>query len=393
MARPGCRMKEDKTDTVWRQASRRDFLRNSATVAGAAGVLGLTGASELIAGPGESRKAARKLPLKIAGYRFDRVEALIDGRVQVPGCDAQFEVAAIGDMNTDVFSGPQSREVTEIGLHPFMLAYANEGFRDYSLLPVFPLRVFRHRSIFIRTDRGIEKPEQLRGKKVATPGFSSTSLTWLRGILQHEYGVRPEEIRWVVSSKDSSAKASGKVSKQESMIPKGLSVTLGPEGKDESDLLESGDVDALFHAAEPRAYVQGHPDVARLFSDYRKTERAFFVETGIFPIMHAIAVRNSVIEVNPWLPEAAFKAYAEAKKMMYGALKKLGWATISLPWVGQEIDETRQLMGENFWPYGIEPNRKALKALCQYSHEQGLAKKKLKIEELFHPSTLGLIDS
>jgi len=113
-----------------------------------------------------------------------------------------------------------------------MLAYANDGFRDYSLLPIFPLRLFRHKSIFIRTDRGIKKPEDLRGKKVATPGFSSTSLTWLRGIVQHEYGVKPEEIKWIVSSKDSSAKAAGKVSKQESVVPKGFSVINGPAGKD-----------------------------------------------------------------------------------------------------------------------------------------------------------------
>ena len=385
-------MKKDRTDTVWRHASRRDFLRNSATVAGAAGVLGLSGASELIASPGESKKATRELPLKIAGYKLDRVEALIDGRVRVRGCDARYEVAAIGNMNTDVFNGSQSREVTEIGLHPFMLAHANEGFRDYSLLPVFPLRMFRHRSIFIRTDRGIDRPEKLRGKKIATPGFSSTSLTWLRGILQHEYGVSPSEIQWVVSSRDSSAKTSGKVSRQESVVPEGLSVARGPEGKDESDLLESGEVDALFHAAEPRAYVQGHPEVARLFGDYRKTERAYFARTGIFPIMHAVAIRNDVAEANPWLPQAVFGAYAQAKQAMYDALNKLGWVAISLPWVGQEIEETRELMGRNYWPYGIGPNRKALEALLQYSHEQGLAKKRLKVEELFHPSTVELVD-
>jgi 4,5-dihydroxyphthalate decarboxylase len=385
-------MHDQEAGFASKRESRRDFLRGSAAVAGVAGVLAVSGVSELLASPGRSPKPPRKLPLKIAGYRLDRVEALIDGRLQVEGCDAQFEIAAIGDMNTDAFSGSQSRDVTEIGLHPFMLAYANDGFRDYSLLPVFPLRVFRHRSIFIRTDRGIENPEHLRGKKVATPGFSSTSLTWLRGILQHEHGVGPEEIRWVVSSADSSAKAAGKVSKQESVIPEGLTVTRGPEGKDESDLLESGDVDALFHAAEPRAYIEGHPDVARLFGDYRKAERAFFAKTGIFPIMHAVAIRNDVVEANPWLPQAVFTAYAEAKKMMYDALKKMGWATISLPWVGQEIEETRKLMGENFWPYGIEPNRKALEALFRYSHEQGLARKKLKIEELFHPSALELVD-
>ena len=205
-------MNDEKTKFALKRESRRSFLKASVTAAGAAGVLAVSGVSQLLASPGEAPKAARKLPLKLAGYKLDRVEALIDGRVQVEGCDTRFEIAAVGDMNTDVFSGPQSREVTEIGLHPFMLAFANEGFRDYSLQPVFPLRVFRHRSFFIRTDRGIAKPEDLRDKTIAAPGFSSTSLTWLRGILHHEHGVAPAVILWVVWAADSSAEAAGKVS-------------------------------------------------------------------------------------------------------------------------------------------------------------------------------------
>ena len=206
--------------------SRREFIKASALTVGAAGVLSVYGQV-----PAQAADKPKGLPLSMAGYKFDRTKALIDGRVRIEGCDMQFAAASIGDINTNVFSGPQSYEVTEIGLHPYMLAYANDGFRGYSLIPVFPLRLFRHKSIFIRTDRGITKPEDLRGKKVATPGFSSTSLTWLRGIVQHEYGVKPEEIQWVISSKDSSAKAAGKVSKQESVIPKGLSVSDGPPGR------------------------------------------------------------------------------------------------------------------------------------------------------------------
>jgi len=380
--------KENRDHQIIPQFTRREFIKNSILAAGAAGAL-----STVSAVPVKTVSASGKLSLTVSGYKLDRTEALIDGRATVEGCDIKFKPMGIGDINTNVFSGPQTLDVTEIGLHPFMLAYANEGFRDYSLLPIFPIRVFRHKSIFIRTDRGIKGPEDLRGKKVATPGFSSTSLTWLRGIVQHEYGVKPEEIQWVQSSKDSSAKAVGKVSKQESMVPKGLSVSKGPEGKDESDLLESGDVDALFHAAEPRAYVEGHPKVARLFPDFRTTERAYFKKTGIFPIMHAVIIRNNLIEQHPWLPKAVFDAYSKAKKLMYDHLKKMGWAAISLPWVAQEIEETRALMGDNFWPYGIEPNRKALKALFQYSHEQGLASRKLTIEELFHPSSSKLTKS
>jgi 4,5-dihydroxyphthalate decarboxylase len=208
--------------------------------------------------------------------------------------------------------------------------------------------------------------------------------------MQHEYGVKPEDIEWVVSSKDSSAQASGGASKQENVLPKGISIRTGPKGKDESDLLVDGDVDALFHAAEPRAFQEGHPQVARLFADSRRAERDYFTKTGIFPIMHAVAVRKGVIRAHPWLPAAVFRAYSQAKQLTYDDMKKSAWYKTSLPWVAQEAEETRKLMGDNYWPYGIEPNRKALNALIQYSHEQGLAQRKVRIEDLFHASTLAL---
>jgi 4,5-dihydroxyphthalate decarboxylase len=365
--------------------SRRDFLK-TVSVAGALGTAGIAQSASTVVKRAE-------LPINMAGYDYDRVQALIDGRVEIEGCSTRFEVSRIGDMNSHIFGGPQTREVTEIGLHPFMLAYANDGFRDYTLIPVFPLRVFRHKSIFIRTDRGIEKPEDLRGKKIATPGYSSTSLTWIRGIVQDEYGVTPEDVHWVISAKDSSAKASGGPSKQEGILPKGLSVSTGPVGQDESDLLESGEVDALYHAAEPRAYIEGHPKVARLFPDSRAIERAYFSSTGIFPIMHAVAIRKDVLEQNPWLAEAVFDAYTQAKQLTYDYLAKAAWYKTSLPWVVQEVEETRALMGRNFWPYGIEANRKSLAALFRYSYEQGFSNKELTIEELFHPSGLQLTES
>lgn len=360
-------------------SSRREFL-----IGCAASTAVLVGARLGIAGEVGA--------LRLAGYELDRVRGLVDGSVPIEGFDYAFAVAKIGDMNTDVFSGPQSRDVTEIGLSPFLLAWANEGFRDYQLLPVFPLRAFRHKSIFVRTGSGIAKPEDLRGRRVATPGFSSTSLTWIRGILEHEYGVRQDEIQWVMAAKDSSASAAGKVSKQERVVPEGLSVARGPEGKDESQLLVDGDVDALFHAAEPRAFTAGDPRVARLFPDSRATERAYFAKTGIFPIMHAVAIKRSVADAHPALPAAVCRAYAEAKRRNQRRMQKLGWAEVSLPWFGQELAETRELMGDDFWPYGIARNRKALEALFRYSHEQGLAKRRLGVEELFHPATRELAD-
>ena len=375
--------------------SRRDFIKTSALAAGAAGTLAACGNTrpETRVAAGETAgNAGDGLPITVAGYSYDRLQPLIDGRVKIEGCSLTYQKGGISDLNNHVFQGPQTIEVTEIGLHPYMLAFANDGFRGYSLLPVFPLRTFRHKSIFIRTDRGIDRPEDLRGKRIATPGFSSTSLTWIRGVLADEYGVKAEDVEWIVTSKAVDATA-GETSKQERVVPEGLTIHQGPPGKDESDLLVSGEVDAVFHATEPRAYVERNPIVARLFADYREVERASFAATGIFPIMHAVAVRDDVIEANPWFPEAVFKAYSKAKQMNQKMLQNLGWAMVSLPWAGAELEETRNLMGDNYWPYGIEPNRKTLETLFRYSHEQGLASRELTIEKIFHPSTLKFVES
>jgi 4,5-dihydroxyphthalate decarboxylase len=351
----------------------------------------VVGAAALARTAGASAPARRSgdLAITVAGYEYDRVANLADGRVPIEGCEHRFEKSSIYELNAVAMGGDQRFEIQEIGLHPYMLAFANGDLRDYTLIPVFPLRTFRHKSLFIRTDRGIEKPADLRGKKVVTPGYSQSSLTWIRGMLQHEYGVAPGEMEWIITRKSSDA---GQVSKNESQLPEGVPITMGPEGKDESELLVSGAADAALTAMELPAFVEGNPLVARLFSNYRATERAYFTKTGIFPIMHAVAIRNDVVKENPWLPKATFEAYSRAKELNYQAMNKLGWAMSSLPWFGAELEATRELMGDNFWPYGIAPNRKALEALFQYSHEQGLASQRLTIEELFHPSTLELVE-
>jgi 4,5-dihydroxyphthalate decarboxylase len=385
----GMAMPRNIYDTKFSQnLSRRDFIKTAALAFGTAGVLVASGST-----PVQAAGKVKGLPLSMAGYNFDRTKALFDGRVKVEGCDTQIKEQGIGDLNAHVFSGPQTLDVTEVGLHPYMLAYATDGFRDYSLLPIFPLRLFRHKSVFIRTDRGIKKPEDLRGKKIATAGYSSTSLTWIRGIFQDEYGIKPEDMQWIVSSKDSSAKNAGKVSKQENIFPKGISISRGPKDKDESDLLEDGEVDATFHAAEPRAYVEGHPKVARLFPDYRTTERAYFAKTRIFPIMHAVAIKKHLAEKNPWVVDAVFEAYSQSKELAYEYMANAAWAYGSLPWLGQEFEETRALMGKNFYSYGIEPNRNALETLFRYSYQQGLCSRNLTIKELFDPASLKLTEN
>jgi 4,5-dihydroxyphthalate decarboxylase len=366
--------------------SRRSFLGASAASAIGAATLGASAWAD-------DKQNAGVLPISIAGYPYERVRAIQDGRVQVAGCKVNFETSKIGEMNQHVFSGPRTRDVTEVGLIPYLLAFCNGGFRDYQLLPMFVLKVFRHKSIFVHTDRGITRPEDLRGRKVATVGYSSSGLTWIRGLLQDEYGVKPEDIRWVLTAKDSAKGQTGGVSKWEKLLPpKSVSMTRAPDGKDDSALLLEGAVDAIFHPAEPQAYVDRHPKVDRLFSDPRKVERAYFKKTGIFPIMHLVAIRSELAKAEPWLPKAVFEAYSSAKQLDYDEMRRIRWAYSALPWHGQEFNETRDLMGENFYSYGIKQNRKALETVFRYLHQQGLAKRELTIKELFPPSTLELAD-
>ncbi len=358
---------------------RRDFL--ALTAGGAAACLSLSATGGLA--------QSNLLPITVSSYRFDRTAALFNGRIEIEGTDATFVEGAIGDMNTAAFSGGGRNEITELGLNPFVLAHANAGFRDYALLPIPLLRQFRHKSIFVHRDAGIETPEDLKGRRVGTPGYSSTSLTWIRGLLEDEYGLRPSDMTWVIASKDSSAREAGKISAEEQALPAGLQIENGPPGLDESEMLLAGLVDALIHAATPAAYIQGDPRVLRLFPDARTVEQDYYRRTGLFPIMHVLAIRRDTAEAHPWLARAVFDAYSAAKTDAYRAKDRAGWANDMLPWYASELEDTRALMGRNFYPYGMEPNRKTFETLFRYSYDQGLASKLLTVEEAFLPSSLG----
>ncbi|MGI9533306.1 ABC transporter substrate-binding protein [Lutimonas sp.] len=362
--------------------SRRQFIKN--TTLGAGGMVALSSFDYVEKLENDPSHRTADLHLEMTGYDYSRMTALFDKKVEIKNCSYTMRKSGgIGDMNINTFAGAQTFDVTEIGMVPYILAYANQGFRDYTLLPIFPLRMFRHKSIFIHADSSIKKPEDLKGKKIGTPGYSSSSLTWIRGMVKDEYGINPEDIQWVIATKDSSADVSGNISEQEQVVPDGITISKGTPGKDESDLLLSGEVDALFHAAQPKAFIQGNPNIKRLFEDSRKTEQEYYSRTGIFPIMHAVAVRKTLLEENNFLAASLFDAYSASKKMDYQYMMKLGWAYDTLPWYGQELEETKKVMSNNFYSYGLEANRKILETLCRYCYEQGFIKEKLNFEDLF----------
>ncbi len=390
-----------------KESSRRNFIKQagvlglSATMAGSLACskteLKTAGSPDSESNP-DSDPAVSKytgphgegLPVTMAGYEYNRVRGLIDGSTLIAGCSTTFEVTGIGPLNNHAFFGPQTRDITEIGLIPYILAYCNDEFLDYELLPIPLLRVFRHKSIYVRTDSGIRTPHDLRGKKVATVGYSSSGLTHVRGILQEQYGVKPEEIEWISVQKDSGANLTGGVSSWEKVRPKGVSITDAPADEDESSLLISGKVDAILHPADPKVYQDRNPIVERLFKNHRTVERDYFSETGIFPIMHCVAVRKETAKANPWLPKAVFEAYSEAKFSDYHYMRKMGWAIDSLPWYGQEFNETLEFMGDNFYPYGLKASKASFEAAFRFTYEQGLSKRLLTLEEMFEKTTLDL---
>lgn len=331
-------------------------------------------------------------PILLAGYDYSRLRPLVDGDVAIEDCSFRFQVSGIGDLNNNAITGEKTRDVSEIGLIPYLLAYANDGLDDYKLLPLPVLRLFRQRSVWVRTDGPINKPKDLRGKKVATVGYSSSGLTHIRGWLASEYGVMPNEIDWISTKKDSAANLTSGVSKYEKIVPEGINMAYAPEGEDESTLLLSGQVDAIFHPAEPKCFQERNPAVKRLFVDFKTEEQAYFEKTGIYPIMHSVAMKKSTIEKFPWMPKAVFKAYCQSKAMNMKKMQIQGWAYDTLPWYGQEFDNTLQKMGKNFYPYGMAGSLKAYEAACQFVYDQGLAKRKINIEEIFEASTLEMSD-
>ena len=324
--------------------------------------------------------------IKVAGYAYDRVQAIKDGLVGIDQADVSFHNENIYSLNKLAFGSDKTYEVTELGLIPYVSKYINDDFRDYVLIPVFISRTFRHRNIYVHVDSGIEKPEDLRGKRVGTPGYGMSASTWIRGFLLDVYGIKANEMRWIETTK-SSDKGALNTGFAKYYFPDDFPLEKGPPDVDESELLLSGRCDALITAISPESYENGNPKIRRLFTDIKTTEQQYYKDTGLFPIMHVVAVRADAAKEKPWLPTAALQMYSEAKQIAYANLGTTTVLRTSLPWAMDEYEETTKLMGDDYWRYGIEANRKELELVMRYTYEQGLVKRQIDFEQLFHPST------
>jgi 4,5-dihydroxyphthalate decarboxylase len=243
-------------------------------------------------------------------------------------------------------------------------------------------RLFRHSGMYVRSDAGINAPADLRGKRVGLPEYQITAVVWMRGILQHEYGVKPTEIHWRSGGQEEPGRDERTPLKP---IP---GLDLQPIGKDETlvGMLREGKLDALFTARGPSSFLRGEPHIRRLFPDTRQAERAYYKKTRMFPIMHLVGIRRELVAKHPWLPTSVYKAFCEAKALAITDLLDVNALMVTLPWGIPETQDTMALMGRDYWAYGIHENMREITALVQYAHEQGLIDRKVAVEELFHPS-------
>lgn len=331
------------------------------------------------------------LDISIGLWDYDRIRPMIDGSVKSDGVNINWVLLPPSET---IYRMMQFHEfdVSEVSLSAYVLANEMEG-NPFAAIPVFPVRSFRHRSVYINKDSGIESPEDLKGKVVGTPRYRQTASVWIRGMLSDEYGVRNSDVSFVVGGTNQRENEWQYWNSGEGGRSRDSKVRIEemPEGKNLSTMLENGEIDALYSANEPKCFVNRSPKVARLFPDYEDAEKKYYQKTGIFPIMHVVVMRKELYEKNRWLAASLFKSFLKAKEFLYNEIYNPGGTAATkyiLPWALPDYEKTRNIMGEDFWPYGVEKNRKCLETFIRYSHEQGLAREVRKAESLFAPETV-----
>ena len=324
---------------------------------------------------------AKNIHLTIAAGDMERVAAIKDGRVQVEGCDVTFIPMEPEEVFFRAFRNAEF-DCCELSFSSHMRV-TSQNKADYVGIPAFVSRVFRHSGFYIRTDRGITKPEDLRGKLVGLPEYQMTAPVWMRGILEDEYGVKPEEIRW----RSGGQEEAGRDERTPFEAPPGLDLEPIPQDRTLVEMFEAGELDALMTARAPSSFDLGKPNIDRLFPNFREVEKEYYRKTKMFPIMHLMGLRKDMHEEHPWLAASIYKALIESRDLAYESLAKTAALGIALPWVDAERRDTIELMGKDFWRYGLEECRHEIEALARYSHSHGLSERLLAPEELFAPST------
>ncbi len=312
-----------------------------------------------------------KCHVSLAVGEYDRTIALLSGQVSPVGVDLTIlPMSDAWDRHQRMIRNEEF-DVAELSLSSYLMA--KERGQGLIAMPIFPYRMFRHQFMLIRKGRGISGPEDLKGKRVGTPMYQTTTMLWVRGMLEHEYGVRPEDIEWVTE--------------REELVPfvsKGVGIKVESEPVEE--LFGKGKLDAIIVIEEVEKRWLDDPEVDRLFPDFPRVEADYYRRTGIYPIMHVVAIKSDLVARNPWLPRSLFDAFSES--LAYSDEMERYPRVVNLAWANAYFEEERRVFGGNPYRYGVFRNRPTLEAAVQYSHEQGLTGKMFSLEDIFVPSLL-----
>ena len=321
------------------------------------------------------------LRLSLAIGDYDRIRPIADGTVRIDGVDPVMSILDPEEIFFRAFKYADF-DICELSLSSYTVKTA-KGDSPYIAVPVFPSRAFRHTSVYIRTDRGITKPGDLRGRRVGVPEYQLTANVWVRVILE-EYGVRPSDITWVRGGYEHP----GREEKIAVQLPPDVRLESLPPGATISSALADGTIDAVIGPRAPSCFERGAPDVGRLWSDPVAAASEWYGKHRIFPIMHVLGIRKDIAERHRYLPGALVKAFEEAKSVALAKLTNTAATKVTLPFVEERLQHARSLMGDDFWSYGLAPNRHGLDVFLEAHHAQGLSSRRLQPEELFHPASL-----
>jgi len=319
-----------------------------------------------------------RLPLTIAISDYDHVRDFASGRVEAEGIDARFLTLSIEEI---FFRFTKFREwdVSEMSMAKYC-ALKSQGDESVSAIPVFPSRMFRHSSIFVRGDSPLGDPAELAGCKVGLPEWAQTAAVYTRGLLTHDYGIALQDIDWYQAG----VAEPGRREKVALKLPAGVRYTSVPGGT-LNDLLLSGELDAIMTAHPPPAFEDGSGRIVRLLRDYQAVEEAYWKKTGILPIMHVVAIRGDVLRAHPWAAGNLLKAFAAARDRSVARAIEATASRFPIPWIAHHAEQAVAAFGELF-PYGIGPNRVTLEAFLGFCHEQGVCHRLLAPEDLFPES-------
>jgi 4,5-dihydroxyphthalate decarboxylase len=320
-----------------------------------------------------------RLPLTAALSGYDHVRDLESGAIGVEGVDLTVLTLPVEEI---FFRFLRYREwhVSELSMAKYVALRA-AGDTTLSAIPVFPSRVCRHSSIFVRRG-GPTDPKDLAGARLGVPEWAQTAAVYTRALLQHEWGIGLSDVSWYQAG----VNTPGRQEKVAVRPPAGVSLTVVPD-RSLDEMLLAGDLDAVLSAHPPDSF--GNGEIFRLFPDYQPLEREYVARTGIFPIMHLIVIRSDVLTSAPWVAANLLTAFKEAKDRSLDRLSEMTASRVPLPWVPALVEDMRSLLGADPWPYGIEANRATLESFTRWAHEQGVASRLLEPEELFAPQVLG----